>query len=113
MDAGSTPPILRHHATDEITNLGVGAWAAWLAGNVAPIGAIRAAVPRDDRGRFDDRERRGPLRPYGPQCDPEETVSRVESRPTTVSQGSELLSQYEILEDEGVSREWQDAEGPD
>lgn len=82
MDAGSTPPILRHHATDEIAKLSVGACAAWLAGNAAPIGAIRSSV-RDDGGRFDECERRGPLRPYGPQCDPEEAVSRVQSRTTT------------------------------
>ena len=87
--------------------------SAWLAGHAAPIGAIRSSVPRDDGGRFDDRERRGPLRPYGPQCDPEEAVSRIQSRTTTVSQGGELLSQREMLEDGGVSRSDEGATGPD
>ena len=114
MDAGSTPPILRHHATDEIAKLGVGAWAAWLAGNAAPIGAIRSSVPRDDAGRFDDCERRGPLRPYGPQCDPEGAIDGHESRTTSAAcDDGELLSQGEVVQDQGLPREGHGPNSPE
>src|SRR5437879_4793580 len=113
MDARRAPPILRHHTADELPERDRGPGASRLAGEAAPVGPIRSSVPGDDGGGLDDRQGLRPLAPQRPQGDPEEAVSR--SQPwtaTAVSQGRELLSQGEILEDEGVSRSGEGATRP-
>jgi hypothetical protein len=114
MDAGSTPPILRHHAPDEIPQLGVGPRPSWPARDPPPVSAIRSSVPGDDGSGLDDCERRGPVGPHPPQRDPEQAVGGYEPwTAATVSEGSKLVSQGEIVEDERLSRECQGATGPE
>jgi hypothetical protein len=56
MNAGSTPSILRHHATDEIPQWGIGPRPSWSARDPPPVGAIRTSVPGDDGSRLEDGE---------------------------------------------------------
>lgn len=103
-----SPTVLRHHASNEIAQLGVGTRSSWFAGDLSPVGAIRPSVPRDHSGGFDDRQGGGPVGPHRTQCDPEGAIDDHESRTTSTACGDgELLSQGEVVQDQGLSREGQ------
>ena len=114
MDARCTPVILRDHAADEITELGVGAGAAGLTRDTAPIRTIRTAVPGDHGGWFDDHQGPGPVGPHRTQGDPEQAVGRQEpGTAAAVRHGGQLVAQGEIVEDQGLARACQGAHGPE
>jgi hypothetical protein len=60
-------------------------------------------MPPDDRLGMNEDQRQPPPAPGGRQRDPKEPVTGAEKRPLPVSfQGSQLVSQGKILEDEVV-----------
>jgi len=114
MDPRRAPPILRHHATDESPQWGVGPGASGLAGDASPVRVIRSSVPGDDGGGFDDRQGPGPVGPHLTQRDPEDAINRYEPRTAAaVRESGELLPQGEIIQYQRLSRARQGAKPPD
>ena len=114
MDTRCSPPVLRHHAPDEITQLTVGARSSSFARDSSPVGAIRPSVPSHNCGRLDDHQGRSPVCPHLTQRHPERTIGGEESRTSTAVSGNrELLSQGEVLQHQGMLRNYQRSHGPE
>ncbi len=56
MDARRSPPVLRHHASNQLAQILVGAGPSRFTAEVTPVGALAAPVPGDDGCGLHDRQ---------------------------------------------------------
>ena len=96
----------RHRANQGAELLRDGRPTDFMAALPCPEEAESAPMPRDDRFRFDDHERRPPLVPGLRQPDPEQPVEARQPQPTRMRsfEHTELVPECEDFELQGRAR---------
>jgi hypothetical protein len=114
VDPRRSPPVLLHHASNQLTQFLVGSGPSWFAAEVTPVDAVGSSVPGDNGCGFHDCQEAGPVGPDLPECDPERTIDRDQFRASaTANCAGELLSEGEVFQDQGSARTRQGANGPE
>ncbi len=100
MDPGCAPVVLLRHLDDQVAQLLVDGWPAWMAGFEAPEEAEAGTMPAEDGVGAHEGERTLPGSPQRGEGHPEHSVEHVGPRVWLGGKGGDLLAEGEVLERE-------------